>query len=179
MSTSLETFLPGELRLARGTPRDYRTLERFHYRPKSPATWAGVWVVRYVEERHEGTEARRHEGGHEGRVVAVTVLSYPTVNSGARDRALEIAHWSPRRKLTFVNQHVRTISRVIVHPQFRSVGLASQLVRHVCAEAPTRYVEAFAVMGRVHPFFEKGGMTRRSEDAETERPVYYLFERAN
>jgi GNAT superfamily N-acetyltransferase len=167
MSTQLQTFLPGELRLTRGTARDYRALERFHYRPKSPATWAGVWVVHY------------DEGSSMSRPVAVAVLSYPTVNSAARDRALDLAGWEPRRKLGFVNRHVRTISRVIVHPQFRSLGLASQLVRQICDEAPTRYTEAYAVMGRVHPFFEKGGMTRQAAiDAQACGPVYYLFDRA-
>jgi hypothetical protein len=42
-------------------------------------------------------------------------------------------------------------------------------------------VEAFAVMGRVHPFFEKGGMGKRSEDGglrvEDGGVVYYLFDR--
>jgi ribosomal protein S18 acetylase RimI-like enzyme len=126
MTTSLQTFLPGQLRLTSGTPQHYRALERFHYRSKSPATWAGVWVVHY------------QENGSPSRVVAVAVLSYPTVNSTARDRALKIAHWPARWKLAFVNRHVRTISRVIVHPQFRSLGLASRLVRRVCEEAPTR-----------------------------------------
>src|SRR4051812_42913036 len=127
MTTSLETFLPGQLRLTRGTPQDYRALERFHYRTKSPATWAGVWVVQY------------QENASPSRAIAVAVLSYPTVNSNARDRALHLAHWPARRKLAFVNRHVRTISRVIVHPQFRSLGLASRLVRCVCEKAPTRY----------------------------------------
>jgi GNAT superfamily N-acetyltransferase len=168
MTTQLQSFLPGELRLTRGTPQDYRALERFHYRPKSPATWAGVWVVHY------------DDGCSASQAIAVAVLSYPTVNSAARDRALGIGRWSPRRKLAFVNQNVRTISRVVVHPQFRTLGLASRLVRQICCEAPTRYIEAFAVMGRVHPFFEKGGMMRQAEiDGRVDGPVYYLFERAN
>ena len=164
----IPSFLPGELCLRRGMAADYRALERFHYRAKGPATWAGVWVVQY------------EDGACASRTVAVAVLSYPTVNSAARDCALGMACWSPRRKLTFVNQHVRTISRVVVHPQFRSLGLASRLVREICRDAPTRYVEAFAVMGRVHPFFEKGGMTRQAEvDGRADGPVYYLFDRAN
>jgi GNAT superfamily N-acetyltransferase len=200
----IESFLPGVLWVSRGTVGDYRGLERFHYRSKGPATWAGVWVVRYEEERHVGTKARRHEGRgeyrEEGRVVAVAVLSYPTVNSGARDRALGMERWERGRKLRFVNEHVRTISRVVVHPQFRGVGLASRLVRYVCAECPTRWVEAYAVMGRVHPFFEKGGMVRMERHGGTEArrhggkdvategrsdgareggdgPVYYLLDR--
>ena len=47
----------------------------------------------------------------------------------------------------FVNANVRTISRVVVHPQFRSVGLAVALVRCLIGQCETRYVEALAVMG--------------------------------
>jgi GNAT superfamily N-acetyltransferase len=74
---------------------------------------------------------------------------------------------------------------VIIHPQFRSLGLASALVRHVCEQCTTRYVEAYAVMGRVHPFFEKGGMIRHDRDDDDARsssstgPVYYLFDRGD
>jgi len=195
MTIALETFLPGQLLLTRGTVHDYRALERFHYRAKRPATWAGVWVVRYEERpmslwhghpgRCESCESSNNEGlsttahlaraGRACHVVAVAVLSYPTVNSAARDRALGLANVAPRRKLAFVNGNVRTISRVIVHPQFRSLGLASRLVREICGAAPTRYVEAFAVMGKVHPFFEKGGMTKY--ESAVDGPVYYLFDR--
>ena len=160
--TPLQTFLPGQLTLAPGTPRDYAALERFHYLPARPATWAGVWTVRYA--------------GAGDRLVAVAVLSYPTINSAARDRALGLLALPPRRKLALVNRHVRTISRVVVHPQFRALGLASRLVSHVCHHCPTRWVEAFALMGRVHPFFEKGGMTRLDPPA-ADAPVYYLFDR--
>jgi hypothetical protein len=37
-------------------------------------------------------------------------------------------------------------------------------------------VEALAVMGRVHPFFEKGGMSRQ-DAGDADGPVYYLFEK--
>jgi ABC-type ATPase with predicted acetyltransferase domain len=107
--------------------------------------------------------------------VAAAVLSFPVVNSSARELALGLSGWEKGRRLSFVNEHVRAISRVVVHPQFRSLGLASWLVREVCVACPVRYVEAFAVMGRVHPFFEKGGM--RCVAAKAGRPVYYLFDR--
>jgi hypothetical protein len=159
----LPTFLPGRLVIRRGTTADYRGLERFHYRRKSPATWAGVWVAAYDE-------------GDASRIVAAAVLSYPTVYSAARDVALGLAHLPPRERLSFVNQNIRAISRVVVHPQFRSLGLAAGLVRRICGESPTRYVEAFAIMGRVHPFFEKGEMNRVA--TQMDGPVYYWFERA-
>ena len=55
---------------------------------------------------------------------------------------------------------MRTISRVIVDPRCRGVGLAVRLVRHALEDATTPYTEAIAAMGRVHPFFEKAGMVR-------------------
>jgi hypothetical protein len=180
--TTIASILPGRLFIARGTPLDYAALARFHYRAARPATWAGVWVVHYLEDRHGGilrlrsgqAPARQHE--EEDRVVAVAVLSYPTVNSHARDAVLKLARLEPGRKIAWINRNVRAISRVIVHPQFRALGLASRLVGRVCGDCPTRFVEAFAVMGRVHPFFEKGGMSR-FESGDGEGPVYYWFDR--
>ena len=79
-------------------------------------------------------------------------------------------------KLRWINAHVRTISRVIVHPQFRSLGIASQLVRRVLLDCPTRYVEAVAAMGAVHPFFARAGMTMVEPVHEAE-PAYFIFDR--
>ena len=41
-------YLPGEFIIEKGTMDDYHQLARFHYRPKKPATVAGLWRVRYV-----------------------------------------------------------------------------------------------------------------------------------
>src|SRR5687768_14033772 len=54
----LPDFLPGRLVLGNGTGHDYRALAAFHYAAGAPATWAGVWVVRY---HHDRTAAR--DGG--------------------------------------------------------------------------------------------------------------------
>jgi len=76
--------------------------------------------------------------------------------------------------LRFINRHVRTISRVIVHPQFRSLGLSSLLVRCLCKHCDTRYIEALAMMGRAIPFFERAGM-KRYEPRAGDAPIYYLY----
>jgi GNAT superfamily N-acetyltransferase len=161
------TFLPGRLTVARGSPRDYFALERFHYVPKRPATWAGVWVVSYQDD-DDAAPSR-------AKLVAIAVVSYPTVNCAARDAALELNRLTRARKLAWVNRNVRTISRVVVHPQFRGVGIAARLVRHVCDQCPTRWVEALAAMGRVHPFFERGGMRRAGEGRAG--VIYYVHEK--
>ena len=167
-------FLPGRLWIERGTVRDYRALARFHYAPGDPATWAGVWRCLYAwkdQWRYENCKLRIDNcqlpiDGE--RVVGVAVLSFPTLLSRARVGALRLR--GRQRGAVFVNRHVRTISRVIVHPQFRSLGIASALVRRICCDCTTRYVEAMAAMGRVHPFFERGGMKRIGEG-------YFLFDR--
>ena len=160
---SWSTFLPGIFRVTRGERADYLALERFHYRRGRPATWAGVWVVRYGD------------GSAIDRVVAVGVLSFPCVNCDARDRALGLARMPVKKRLRYVNEHVRVISRVVVHPQFRAMGLASRLVSHICEESNVRWIEAMAAMGRVHPLFERGGMKCLGEGREGVR--YYLWER--
>jgi GNAT superfamily N-acetyltransferase len=115
------------------------------------------------------------------RVVAVGVLSYPTIRSSPRERTLGLRDCPPRERAAYVNGHVRTISRVVVHPQFRGLGLASELVRKLIAVCPTRYVEAAAVMAHVHPFFAAAGMRQgqddQSESNDTLRPAYFIFDK--
>jgi len=165
LSLCLPMFLPGQITLERGTRDDYAALVHLHYVTGNPATWAGVWRAAYRDGR-DGTNSR---------VIAVGVLSYPTPSHRVRERVLRLSGPRYGEKLRFINQHVRTISRVIVHPQFRGLGIASLLVRRICEECPTRYVEAIAAMGEVHPLFEKGGM-RKIEGEEGGR-AYFFFDR--
>jgi hypothetical protein len=162
----LPDFLPGRLVLERGTGRDYRPLAAFHYATGAPATWARVWVVRYAER------ARRNEPK---RVVAVGVLSYPVPSCRPRQRWFGL-HASRTENLRFANANLRTISRVVVHPQFRSLGLSTLLVRCLCEHCDTRYVEAIAQMGHVHPLFARAGMTRTNLD-HPEEPAYFVLDR--
>ena len=161
-----------------GTVRDYRSLSRFHYAPGDPATWVGIWRCLYFDWDVGSARVRRTRGGTAlcpgvndiVRVVGVAVLSFPTIESSARRHALRL-RGEPGARIAFLNRNLRTISRVIVHPQFRGLGIASRLVRHVCRECMTRYVEAFARMGAVHPLFERGGMKRLE-------PNYFFLDRA-
>jgi len=143
-------FLPGQLTIVAGTRRDYFDLHRFHYCPKPPATWAAIWAVRY------------HEPDTPPRTVGVAVLSWPTPCNAGRQAWFNTRDSPFGQRLSWINQHLRTISRVILHPQFRGIGLATDLVRYTLAHAPTRFTEATARLAMVHPFFERAGMTRVS-----------------
>jgi ABC-type ATPase with predicted acetyltransferase domain len=96
--------------------------------------------------------------------------------SSGRDIAFGLSGKSYGEKIRFANANLRTISRIIVHPQFRSLGLATKLIRCLCNECPTRYVEASAQMGRAHPLFSCAGMTR-VEPVNEDKPVYYFLDR--
>ena len=193
----LPDFLPGRLVLERGTGSDYRSLAAFHYAAGAPATWAAVWVVRYVEkcarvkENFKGvsecgsfgvnsarTPTRRHSHTptqSSARTVAVAVLSYPVPSCRPRQRWFGFGA-SRKENLTFANANLRTISRVVVHPQFRSLSLSTLLVRCLCEHCETRYVEAIAQMGHVHPLFERAGMTRTNAD-HSDEPAYFVLDR--
>jgi len=64
-----------------------------------------------------------------------------------------------KTKLALINKNLRRISRVIIDPRFRGLGLASRLVRDTMPRLRVPIVEAVAAMGMVNPFFDKAGMT--------------------
>jgi hypothetical protein len=68
------------------------------------------------------------------------------------------AGFDNRTRLSLINKNIRCISRVIIEPRFRGLGLASRLVRETMPEMDVPIVEAMAVMGIVNPFFKKAGM---------------------
>lgn len=178
-------FLSGKLWIERGRPADYQELSRFHYVAGKPGTWAGVWVAKY----RNGEPVNGRNGDKflalspdrpvalsidSSRVVAIAVLSWPPLGCSARQSVLHLDRMEMRKRIKWLNQNVRTISRVVVHPQFRGVGLASELVRTVLRESDTQYIETIAAMGKVHPFFEKAGMRRIEHEGG--KP-YFLWDR--
>jgi len=174
-------FLNGDIQLERGSKEDYRKLSHLHYARGDPATCAGVWRAVYsdfgsrisdfgLNSNPPTASGARIPNPKSQRVVAVAMLSYPVPSSRAREGALGLCANRDRETLRWLNANLRTISRVIVHPQFRALGLASELVRRVLDDCPVRYVEAFAVMGKVVPFFTRAGMKEVSEG-------YFLWDR--
>ena len=144
-----------------GTMRDYEALAGFHYRRGRPAGVVRVWTARYRGEgmRRKDSQEMRAAGGA---VAGVLVEARPVLNCALRGMALGGRYAGAEKDLLAVllNEEVRTIARVVVAPQFRGIGVGTELVRQALAHAQTRYVEALAVMGRVAPFFEKAGMRR-------------------
>ncbi|MFG0306401.1 MAG: hypothetical protein ACF8Q5_09330 [Phycisphaerales bacterium JB040] len=139
------------VRIERGEVWDYDALARFHYRAGRPATVAGVW--RAVRTLPCGRE----------RLAGVLVASYPTLNGrwrrgawgkrySGRDRG------GKRRAARLLNEEVRCLSRVVVEPGSRGLGIARRLVESYLSEPLTVRTEAVTEMGGVCPFFERAGM---------------------
>lgn len=146
---------PGvRVRVRRGDIEDYERLAHLHYRAERPATSDLVLRADVLE-----LGAALAQG--QGRCAGVLVVSRPVLNGPWRGRA-----WpgrfegGPRERARTINASLRCISRVIVDPRFRGLGVASRLVRAYLARPLTPATEALAVMGAFSPFFEAGGMTR-------------------
>ncbi len=62
-----------------------------------------------------------------------------------------------------MNGKLSTISRVVVHPKYRTIGLGAKLVKETLNLAGTEHVEMSAVMAKYNPFAEKAAMKKVAE----------------
>lgn len=137
-------------RIEPGTRRDYESLARTHYRAGPPATFDAVL-------RAVGSPGSRHAGA----LAGVLVASRPTLNASWR-----VAAWGrafapragKREAARRLNAQVRTISRVVVAPAWRGLGVARALVEAYLRRPRARRTEAVAAMARYCPFFAAAGM---------------------
>lgn len=149
-----------------GSIKDYERLAQYHYRGGRPGTVRRVWVA----ETGEGPVGGGSENpglppwavaGARG-LVGVVVVSMPVLRCRLRDEVTGGRYArirDVRERAQVINAEVRCISRVVVDPRWRGLGIAVRLVKNALASAETVYTEAVAAMGAVHPFFEKAGMT--------------------
>ncbi|MCC6675622.1 MAG: hypothetical protein IT436_00635 [Phycisphaerales bacterium] len=136
---------PGGIRIEVGSAGDYRALARFHYRAGAPATWA--LVLRAVDARS-------------GAIAGVLVVSMPTLHGSARRRAWPgvFEDRDPVRAAAVLRRELRTISRVVIDPRYRGLGVATALVRRYLTRPLTPRTEAVAAMGECCPLFAAAGM---------------------
>ena len=132
-----------------GTIADFDALAHHHYRAGRPATWSAI--LRATDRT--------------GALAGVLVASHPTLNAAWRERAWPGRYTpgpspqSKRRCARRLNRELRCISRVVVEPRWRGLGVASELVRAYLDQRTAPATEAVAAMGAVSPFFEAAGMT--------------------
>jgi ABC-type nitrate/sulfonate/bicarbonate transport system ATPase subunit/GNAT superfamily N-acetyltransferase len=179
---SVKSPVPGRWRVVRGRMADYHALAPFHYLAGRPAAVNRIWTIPVPK-------ALRRIGAPG--VAAVLVVSPPVllcrgrnVATGGRYKLAAKGEITAKGKkhrtakaIALLNAELECISRVIVHPVYRSCGLAVRLVRHALRCAGRPRVEALAAMGAMHPFFELAGMTCRGRFQGVSREyTYYLAE---
>jgi ABC-type lipoprotein export system ATPase subunit/GNAT superfamily N-acetyltransferase len=126
----------GDMAVEEATKEDYRELAHLHYREHGV-----VAPLKFF---------RLRRGGELVGVIAYTYCA-PAVGGRAQN-----VGYKPR--LEELNRDWALISRVVVHPKYRSVGLGARLVRETLPLVGRRHVELVAVMARYSPFAERGGM---------------------
>jgi len=130
-----------EMRIVEGARQDYEKLACFHYRSSQLPPPYKIFAL-----------------NHQNQKVGVIVYSYPPPMCFGRRQAL--GRVAPLPEL---NKDLVWISRVVLHPKYRTIGLGTLLVKETLPLIDRRYVETIAVMAKYNPFFEKAGMTKIAE----------------
>jgi len=92
-------------------------------------------------------------------LVGVILYCYSPINLIGRKKAFHGKIFSAAE----VNEKFAIISRVVLHPKYRTIGLGARLVRETLTLLGLPCIEAIAVMSRYNPFFEKAGMSKIME----------------
>jgi len=135
-----ECSLIKEMHVEQGATEDWRRLAGFHYRSHKIVGPRKIFCLKRGEE-----------------LCGVIVYCYPPPTCFGRRLVL------PKMSMKELNEKLSIISRVVVHPKYRTIGLGVKLVRETLAKAGTPYVEMPAVMAKYNPFGEKAGMRKIAE----------------
>ena len=163
MSLQSECRLRNHLTIAAADRTVYEELAAFHYRDSSPGPVTDIFAIIDEHPLRRATAA----------ATGVIVYRPPVPNLAIRN-AVTGGYFSGLDRasgLSLLNEHVRCISRVIIDPRYRGLGLSSWLVAETMPQVGAAMIEASSVMGRFHPFFERAGMQAftPAPDVKTER----------
>ena len=139
------------VRVEKGSIEDYEKLKRFHYRSKNEKDKASLRVKDCYRLLYGDS------------LIGVIVYSHSYLNLKPRNMVFgERYVYTPGDlyKARLINKEIARISRVVIHPKFRGIGLGEYLVRETLPKVNAKVVEVLAVMAKYNPFFEKAGMMR-------------------
>ncbi len=125
-----------KMSIEEGSINDWYALEEFHYRSGKP--FGIKHIFRAIIDNI---------------TVGIIIYSMPPLSCKGRNIALGRVVSTDE-----VNRDFITISRVVVSPRFRGIGIATMLVRDTMQRVGKRYVESIAIIGRYNPFLVKAGM---------------------
>jgi ABC-type lipoprotein export system ATPase subunit len=132
-----ECTLAREMEVHEGSRVDWLGLAGFHYRSHNLGAVRKIFALKRGEE-----------------LCGVIVYAYPPPASHGRAIVL------PKMAMHDLNKQLCSISRVVIHPKYRTMGLGALLIRQTLPLAGTPCVEMSAVMAKYNPFGEKAGMRK-------------------
>jgi GNAT superfamily N-acetyltransferase len=133
------------MKVEQGTMEDWRRLSRFHYRGHRVAAPRRIFRLTRGEE-----------------LCGVIVYSYPPPSCYGRRLVL------PYLSIEEINRQLSIISRVVIHPKYRTIGLGAKLIGETLPLVGTPCVEMIAVMAKYSPFAEKAGMQKITQQQSAE-----------
>jgi hypothetical protein len=143
------------IKIVPGSYADYKQLARYHYRDSGPKQFTSIYVLKFGD--HNSSLVPRTSS-----LGPVGIITYSAPSRGQDLRNIATGNFfsglDRSSQLELLNKSVRRISRVIIEPRFRGLGLASRLVAETMPLQNIPLIEAVYIMGWVHPFFEKAGM---------------------
>lgn len=160
-----------KVHIEKGSREDYEKLKRFHYRSKN-------------EKELESLRIRDcYKLLYGDSLIGVIVYSMSYLNLKPRNMVFGDRYvYTPGDlyKARLINEEVARISRVVIHPKFRGIGLGEYLVKETLPRVNAKVVEVLAVMARYNPFFERAGMLRvdyaRGENSADKKIKAFLEE---
>lgn len=158
--------LHDEIESGVGTYRDWQALESLHYAAGSPATTRGVHVLRHP---------------HMVGPVGVLVMSYPHLRNAARTAALG-NQWDTTRDpkaAQRLNRDVACLSRLVVVPEMRAIGLAQRLIAEAIGRDTPRYIECTAEAARYSTFLQAAGFVEHPTAISQQEAEWQDFASAN
>ena len=133
-----------ELTYRQGTMADWRPLKPLHYLAGDPATIHSVHVM-----EHPDLSAP----------AAVALFSWPELNSAVRALITGKAYAMPNKQhaAARVNREIVKLSRIVVTPELRGLGIAQRLVYKAIEAIMPRWVECSTTMGPYTSFLSSIG----------------------
>ncbi len=132
---------------------DVVRMSKLHYRSSGVFPYAAAWKL--CHKTLLGDSFRTYP-------IGIITCGMPLLNCAARHQATGDFFRIPDKRLRLerLNRYVRRISRLIIDPRFRGLGLAAHLVRQTMPLLNVPMVEAISVLGAMGRFFERAQMRR-------------------
>jgi len=135
---TLSCSVSRDITVREGSKEDYNKLAYLHYRDSR----VPVPIKFFAMERFD-------------ELVGVIAYSYPPIITAGRKQAVGY-----KPDVEELNRDWTIISRVIIHPKYRTTGLGHRLVRETLPLCGRHHVELVAVMAQYNPFAEHAGMKK-------------------